>query len=188
MLNRKKVTKNLVKFRSENNCNRIAFNNAFLEVPGLSKNTYIQTNLYKNVDLGFLTVFGESNEKLYKTGWDSTRFEYNSKQFKKFYIYQIFKKKSSNKFTFDLKSFFVFLHKVFKRKKKLPYYLLKQIKGGFMTSSLGAVCFTPRSLYKNSNKLQIINLKIFQKNTKKFTRPLVKINLVSSLKNRKRKN
>jgi hypothetical protein len=41
-------------------------------------------------------------------------------------------------------------------------------------------------LYKDSRRQQIINLKLFQKNFKKFTRPSIKINLVSSLKHRKK--
>jgi hypothetical protein len=56
-----------------------------------------------------------------------------------------------------------------------------------MISAFGAICFVPRSLYKSVRKQQIINLKLFQKNTKKFARPLIKINLVSSLKHKKRK-
>jgi len=65
--------------------------------------------------------------------------------------------------------------------------MLKQIKGGFMVSAFGAICFVPRSLYKNVQKQQIINFKLFQKHTKKFTRPSTKINLVSSLKYKKHK-
>jgi hypothetical protein len=74
-----------------------------------------------------------------------------------------------------------------KKRKKVPYYILKQMKGGYMIGAFGTIYFVPRSLYKNVRQQQIINLKLFQKNTKKFTRPLIKINLVSSLKHGKPK-
>jgi hypothetical protein len=186
MLNKKKTIESTVSFHNVNNYKQFVFGDKFLQVPELAKNNYIQTNQSKNVDLGFPTVFKESVDKQIKGRWEFIRFEYNLKQFKRFYTYQNFKKKTSKGSNFDIRSFFVFLQKVSKRRKKLAYYLLKQIKGGFMISTLGVVCFVPRSLYKDSRRQQIINLKLFQKNFKKFTRPSIKINLVSSLKHRKK--
>jgi hypothetical protein len=186
MLNKKKRIESTVGFHNVNNRKRFVFDNKFLQVPELTKNNYIQTVQSKNVNLGFPTVFKESVEKQVKGRWESIRFEYDLKQFKRFYTYQDFRKKTLKGSNLDIRSFFVFLQKVSKRRRKLAYYLLRQIKGGFMISTLGVICFVPRSLYKNSRRQQIINLKLFQKNFKKFTRPSVKINLVSSLKHRKK--
>jgi hypothetical protein len=57
-----------------------------------------------------------------------------------------------------------------------------------MISILGTISFVPRSLYRIGSLGQIINLKLFQKQTRKFAKRVIKINIVSSLKLRKRKN
>lgn len=187
MLNKQKTKKNFIKFDNISDTTILVPENKLLQIPGLSKNHYIQTSSSKEVNLGFSMVFAENVLQPTKSGANLNRFGYDTKQFQKFHRYHFFKRKASNKFVSSIKSFFVFLHAVSKKRKKVPYYILKQIKGGFMISAFGAICFVPRSLYKSVRKQQIINLKLFQKNTKKFARPLIKINLVSSLKHKKRK-
>ena len=185
MLNKQKTKNNFIKFGTINDTYLSVPENKFLQIPGLSKNHYIQTSSNKEVNLGFSMVFAENDSQPTKSN-ALNRFGYDSKQFQKFHRYHFFKRKASNKFVSSIKSFFVFLYAISKKRKKVPYYILKQIKGGFMISAFGAICFVPRSLYKSVRKQQIINLKLFQKNTKKFARPLIKINLVSSLKHKKR--
>ena len=111
----------------------------------------------------------------------SSRFEYNSKQFREFFIFKSLAKKSVSNFNSrNLKKIFFFLNCILKERKSVPFYLLKRIRGGYMISVLGVICFVPRSLFKISSKQQLINLKLYKK-SKKFTRPNLKLNLVSSL-------
>jgi len=153
---------------------------SFLQYPKFSKDSFIQTGLTRQLNLGVNTVFNQNQIKSTIIN-NSNRFEYNSKQFREFFIFKNLLKKS----TFDLKSnnlkqFFFFLSCVLKERKKVPFYLLKRIRGGYMISVLGVICFVPRSLFKISLKQQLISLKLYKK-SKKFTRPNLKLNLVSSL-------
>jgi hypothetical protein len=151
---------------------------SFLQYPKFSKDNFIQTGLTRQLKLGVNTVF---NQKTNKQATNSNRFEYNSKQFREIFIFNnllkkpIFDLKSNN-----LKQSFFFLSCVLKGKKKVPFYLLKRIRGGYMISVLGVICFVPRSLFKISLKQQLISFKLYKK-SKKFTRPNIKLNLVSSL-------
>jgi hypothetical protein len=187
MLNRQKTKNNFFKPGGINNVVNLILKDKFLQIPELSKNQYIQTSSDKEVDFGFPLIFLENELQPTKTNADLNRFSYDSKQFQKFHKYHPFLRKAPNKRIFSTKSLFVFLDALSKKRKKVPYYILKQMKGGYMIGAFGAIYFVPRSLYKNVRQQQIINLKLFQKNTKKFTRPLIKINLVSSLKHGKPK-
>jgi hypothetical protein len=182
MLNNKKIK--TITFENKVSLPTAASYKSFLKIPHISKNTFVQTNTPRSIDFGFNNVF---NMGLSDSPKLNTRFVYDSKQFKNYHVYKNFKKKQLDVPYMELKTFIVFLQKVLKKKKKVPFYFLKQIKGGFMLSFLGIICFVPRSLFKNSIKQQLLNLKIYKKKSKKFTKPSFKVNLISSLKIRKEK-
>jgi hypothetical protein len=153
---------------------------SFLHYPKLPKASFVQSTSTRQLRLGLNTVFNitPSNSAI---GSNINRFEYNSKQFREFFIFNSLMKKPTSTFNRNnLKQFFFFLKCAFKERKKVSFYLLKRIKGGYMISVLGVICFVPRSLFKISSKQQIISFKLYKK-SKKFARPNLKLNLVSSL-------
>ena len=153
---------------------------SFLQYPKLSKDNFVQSTQVRQLKLGFNTVFSQKISKSAHVN-NVTRFEYNSKQFREFFIFNSLVKKSTIKFNSNnLKQFFFFLNCILKERKKVPFYLLKRIKGGYMISVLGVICFVPRSLFKISLKQQLISFKLYKK-SKKFARSNLKLNLVSSL-------
>ena len=81
----------------------------------------------------------------------------------------------------------VILNKIFKAKKTFKSFLLKTVRGGLMTTSLGLISFVPKSLksksLKNKNFQKIIQFKLFRKNKNFSFKQNSKINVVSSLKN-----
>lgn len=176
MLNKKKI--NFTKQDS------IPLNHSFVQYPKISKDNFVQIGSKQNLQLGVNTVFNQHKLRS-KTPDISNRFEYDSKQFREFFVYKsLAKKQVFNSNSRDLKRFFFFLNCILKGRKNIPFYLLKRIKGGYMVSVLGAICFVPRSLFKISLKQQLINLKLYKK-SKKFARPNLKLNLVSSLLQKK---
>tara|TARA_B100000787_G_C16197059_1_gene301707 strand:+ start:5005 stop:5538 length:534 start_codon:yes stop_codon:yes gene_type:complete len=172
MLNNRKnnfVKKDLVLLKS-----------SFLQYPKFSKDNFVQSTQTRQLKLGFNTVFNQKTPKSTLVS-NAIRFEYNSKQFREFFIFNNLVRTSISKFdSNNLKQFFFFLNCVLKERKKVPFYLLKRIKGGYMISVLGVICFVPRSLFKISLKQQLISFKLYKK-SKKFARSNLKLNLVSSL-------
>jgi hypothetical protein len=156
--------------------------NTFLQYPKFSKNNAIQVSSSQKLNLGINAVFNQNIAKSNNQNKiKNNKFEYNSKQFREFFIFNTLKKESN--FIFknnNFKQLFFFLYCVLKEKKTLPFYLLKRIRGGYMISVLGVICFVPRSLFKISLKQQLIGFKLYRK-PKKFTRSSLKLNLVSSL-------
>lgn len=151
---------------------------SFLQYPKFSKNNFVQTGSASNMSVGVHTIFNKTTSE---APVNSNRFEYNSKQFREFFIFKNFvKKQQFNSKKINLKQFFFFLNCVLKERKKVPFYLLKRVRGGYMVSVLGVVCFVPRSLFKISLKQQLVSFKLYKK-TKKFTRPSLNLNVVSSL-------
>jgi len=151
---------------------------SFLQYPKFSKNNFVQTGSNSQISLGVNTILNPSRFELTK---NSNRFEYSSKQFREFFIFKSFVKK--HKFdlkTSNLKRLFLFLSSALKKRKKIPFYLLKRVRGGYMVSVLGVICFVPRSLFKIAPNQQLVSLKLYKK-TNKFTRSSLKLNIVSSL-------
>lgn len=172
MLNNKK--KNFTKQ------NTVSLKSTFVQYPKMSRDNFIQTGLSPQLRLGVNTVFNPTSSKS-KTLGNFNRFEYNAKQFREFFIFKSLVKKSMFDFNSrNLKNFFFFLNCILRERKNIPFYLLKRIRGGYMISVLGVICFVPRSLFKISLKQQLISLKLYKK-SKKFTRSNLKLNLVSSL-------
>jgi hypothetical protein len=169
------------KFIISNADNSVSSNN-FLQQPKISKNYFVQVESVKNFNLGFDTVFNQVDPKISNSkNIQNNRFVYNSRQFRQFLIFNKLRKMSAvNSNNEHFKTFFFFVHCILKEKKKVPFYLLKRIKGGYMISVLGIICFVPRSLFKISTKQQLIGFKLYKK-SKKFTRSSLKLNLVSSL-------
>jgi hypothetical protein len=152
----------------------------FFQYPKLSSESFIQTGSSRRLALGVNSVFNQY-QTTKKLNQKNTRFKFNSKQFREFFIFNRQAKKSfNNAEKTNLKQFFFFLNCVLTQRKKVPFYLLKRIKGGYIISVLGVFCFVPRSLFKISLKQQLISFKLYKK-TKKFSRSSLKLNLVSSL-------
>lgn len=158
---------------------------SFLQHPNLSKDNFVQTGSNRKLDLGINTLFNQTSLKLTEKK-NSNRFEYESKQFREFFIFDHLVKKSKTDFASkNFKQSFFFLSCVLKERKKIPFFLLKRIKGGYMISVLGVICFVPRSLFKISLQQQLISFKLYKK-SRKFTRSNLKLNLVSSLIQKKK--
>lgn len=159
----------------------------FFQYPKISNNNFVQTGNNKQLDWGVNVVFNQRNfkERSLRTV-QTNRFKFNSKQFREFFIFNSatkdIKQLDKNK---NLRRFIFFLDCVFKERKKIPFYLLKRIRGGYMISVLGAICFVPRSLFKFSLNQQLISFKVYKK-ARKFARPTLKLNLVSTLRQKKR--
>lgn len=157
----------------------------FLQYPKLSKESFVQTGSTRQLNLGINTLFNQTSVKMTEAR-NSNRFEFESKQFREFFIFDhLIKKANLNSASKKFKQSIFFLNCVLKERKKIPFYLLKRIKGGYMISVLGIICFVPRSLFKISLQQQLISFKLYKK-SRKFTRPNLKLNLVSSLIQKKK--
>ena len=117
MLNNRKnnfVKKDLVLLKS-----------SFLQYPKFSKDNFVQSTQTRQLKLGFNTVFNQKTPKSTLVS-NAIRFEYNSKQFREFFIFNNLVRTSISKFdSNNLKQFFFFLNFVLKERKKVPFYLLK---------------------------------------------------------------
>jgi hypothetical protein len=176
------LNKNKKKFIKEE---RNAVKTTFLQHPKLSKDNFVQMTPTRKLNLGINTLFNQHTLKSIEEK-KSNRFEYDSKQFREFFIFDYLVKKPKTDFTSkNFKQLFFFLNCVLKERKKIPFFLLKRIKGGYMVSVLGVICFVPRSLFKISLQQQLISFKLYKK-SRKFTRSSIKLNLVSSLIQKKK--
>ena len=85
-----------------------------------------------------------------------------------------------------LKSSAIFVNYLFKKQKWYSFFLLKQVKGGFMTTSSGLTSFMPKSLgafaQKGGEKQYLLSFKIFKKSQRFSSKSNAKINLVTSSK------
>jgi len=101
MLNKKKIN-----FTKQDTTSQ---NPTFVQYPKFSKDNYIQTGSEHQLRLGVNTVFNQ-NKLTSKMSDISSRFEYNSKQFREFFIFKSLAKKSVSNFNSrNLKNFFFFL-------------------------------------------------------------------------------
>jgi ribosomal protein S1 len=173
MLNKKKINLSKKPILCQND-------STFFQYPKLSNEGFVQTGSSRQLVLGINSVFNQY-QKTTKLNKNNNRFKFNSKQFREFFIFNRQAKKFfNNSEKTNIKNFFFFLNCVFTQRRKVPFYLLKRIKGGYIISVLGVLCFVPRSLFKISLKQQLISFKLYKK-TRKFSRSSLKLNLVSSL-------
>jgi len=99
----------------------------------------------------------------------------------------VINKKCQNKKKIHLKKQLLLLHYLFQKKKKLPFFFIKEIKGGFSGTVLGSFCFVPKSLYRKDSLIQsLVNVKLFSKKKRAFAKANLNFSLVSSLIIKKR--
>ena len=92
---------------------------SFLQYPKLSKDNFVQSTQVRQLKLGFNTVFSQKISKSAHVN-NVTRFEYNSKQFREFFIFNSLVKKPTIKFNSNnLKQFLFFLNCILKERKKV---------------------------------------------------------------------
>ena len=155
----------------------------FFDLPVLPVNSYLQTNSSDRKLKDLKLVFNDSKSEILLNNF---RFSFNSKSYRASILLSKYTRKGiiNNK---NFKSFLLFFNKLYKNLKKYPLFFVKQIKGGFMTRSLGIQTFMPRShsLIKKKNITHqiLIRIKAFRRNKKYSSKKILKINMVSSAKN-----
>jgi len=111
---------------------------------------------------------------------------FSGKKYRDQYFFQLYKKDIIDLHDSYTKKV-VILNKIFKAKKTFKSFLLKTVRGGFMTTSVGLISFVPKSLKsklpKHKNYQKIIQFKLFRNNKNFSFKQNFKINIVSSLKN-----
>jgi len=122
--------------------------NLFFNLPTLPKTTYLQIYDSKNIDL-------VSNLKIVldnKKRKNITRYNFYSKVFKSFFLFDPFSRKIKKKFNHLLNIFFIL--KLSKNKISFPYIWIKKIRrGNYRTFSLGFFLFClEKKFYFNSTK------------------------------------
>jgi len=159
-----------VGFKTSNN------KQSFLKIPSLSKNLFLQSNSSDKKTTVLPFVFQKNN---------NVSFSFSEKTYRTNYFFSPHVKSNyySKK---SYKSDLIFLNKIFKQKKSSKFFLLKNVRGGLMITSLGLISFVPKSLVSkstNKKKLQtIVNFKLMKKRQNFSFKHDLKVNLVSSLK------
>ena len=152
---------------------------SFLDLPMFPKNVITNSFLSDKVSKKFPFVFQKSNDK-------NLTFMFSGKKYRDQYFFMLHKKDMIDLHDSYTKKV-VILNKIFKAKKTFKSFLLKTVRGGLMTTSLGLISFVPKSLksksLKNKNFQKIIQFKLFRKNKNFSFKQNSKINVVSSLKN-----
>lgn len=153
----------------------------FFNLPQIPKVSYFQTNSNENVLSELNIILKEKSKKHFKPFRFS--FSQHSARSHFFFAEHFIKQKTMKS---NLKKRIFFLRKFLKKKKRYCCFFMKRIKGGFVTSSLGLISFTPKSLAcKNDKKIKKQHLLGFKflKRKKRFSyKKFMKINLVSSSK------
>ena len=149
---------------------------SFLDLPMFPKNVITNSFLSDKVSKKFPFVFQKSNDK-------NLTFMFSGKKYRDQYFFMLHKKDMIDLHDSYTKKV-VILNKIFKAKKTFKSFLLKTVRGGLMTTSLGLISFVPKSLVaKSNNKTQrIVNFKLLKKKHNFSFKQDLKINLVSSLK------
>jgi ribosomal protein S1 len=75
------------------------------------------------------------------------------------------------------------LRYLFEKNETFPFFAVKTVKGGVLGTTLGSLCFIPKSLYKKDSLNQsLVNVKLFSKRKRPFSKANLNFSLVSSLK------
>jgi len=170
MLNKQKKIID-VDFKTSNN------KQSFFKIPSLSKNLFLQSNSTDKKTTVLPFVFQKTS--------NNVSFSFSEKTYRTNYFFSPYMKSNyySKK---SYKANLIFLHKIFKQKKSSKFFSLKNVRGGLMITSLGLISFVPKSLVSkstNKNKFQtIVNFKLLKKRHNFSFKQDLKINLVSSLK------
>jgi hypothetical protein len=158
---------------------------SFFNLPVLPVNSYLQTNSNVRTLEDLNLTFHDAKAEILL---NNCRFSFSSKIYRTTSLLTKYTRKKvlNNK---DLKKSLLFFNKLYVSSKKYPLFFIKQIKGGFMTRSLGIQTFMPRShrlTKKEANNKQILlRIKALQRKKKYSSKTFLKINMVSSAKNAK---
>lgn len=117
----------------------------------------------------------------------SFRFSF-SKGLKSFFLVNPFKIKR-NGFK-DFKKLLLTSKNLFEAQKRHRFFILKRVKGGFKSSSLGLINFMPKSLYnfipkgfsKIKNKHFLLKIKLLKRKKKFSSKSNIKVSIISSCK------
>lgn len=97
-------------------------------------------------------------------------------------------KKRQNRKQISLKKQTLLLRHLFEKNETFPFFTVKTVKGGVLGTTLGSLCFVPKSLYKKDSLNQsLVNVKLFSKRKRPFSKANLNFSLVSSLKAKKTK-
>ena len=130
---------------------------SFLDLPMFPKNVITNSFLSDKVSKKFPFVFQKSNDK-------NLTFMFSGKKYRDQYFFMLHKKDMIDLHDSYTKKV-VILNKIFKAKKTFKSFLLKTVRGGLMTTSLGLISFVPKSLKSKSgfSKCFMVSLEPFAK-------------------------
>lgn len=163
------------------------------------ENFSVSKNIVKLLDISKSSEYLQVKNKLLTS--DLGYLDFVLKETKKFHIrfslspstinnHLIFgtEKKYQNKKQIYLKKQTLLLRYLFEKNERFPFFSVKAVKGGVLGTSLGSLCFVPKSLYKKDSLNQaLVNVKLFSKRKRPFSKANLNFSLVSSLKPRKGK-
>jgi hypothetical protein len=157
-------------------------NSLFFNLPLLPSTSFIQSNTPQNAlnDLNVVSTITKAELSCKNFRFSSSLKDLRSYRLAKKHQKQIVRRKEK------LKSSAIFVNYLFKKQKWYSFFLLKQVKGGFMTTSSGLTSFMPKSLgafaQKGGEKQYLLSFKIFKKSQRFSSKSNAKINLVTSSK------
>jgi hypothetical protein len=148
----------------------------FLNLPTLPQDSYLQLNSKKNSleYFNFAYLLDSASNKNF-------RFLFSAKTLRTSLLLKIYARKLK-KSAIVLKKYLHVAFHLLKTSKKYPFFKLKKIKGGLMTTSFGINTFVPkshRSKVKDSNQV-LIGFKMRSRKKKFSFKRVVKLNMVSS--------
>jgi hypothetical protein len=145
--------------------------NSYLQIPDLSTNHLV---------IDDLKLVLKKTKQEYLTS--NSRFEFSSKMFKSFFLFQAFSRKIKKQNTLFAPKF-LFLNKVFRHGVIYPCFSMRRLKGHFITTSFGFNSFLSKK-YVILNKLPtknqfLLNFRVIIKNKKKSLKKNFKLNLTT---------
>lgn len=156
----------------------------FFNFPTLSLTSYSQALTSKDTLDEIKLVQNKISKKRLKK---SFRFSF-SKGLKSFFLVNHFRIKRDGFKNF--KNLLLTSNTLFKAQKLHRFLILKRVKGGFKSSSLGLINFMPKSLYifipkglsKVKNKHFLLKIKLLKRKKKFSSKSTIKVNIISSCK------
>lgn len=154
----------------------------FFDLPKLPSDSYLQSNS-KRTTLNYLNLVLNDFSTTRIRG-ENYRFNFVSQKFGNYLLLKTYLKKNLKK-TLKFKEYLFFINNLFWQKKRYPFLLIKKVKGGFTTTSLGINAFMPRShrVSSGDHKQFLLGFKAYYPKKKRFSsKRRIKLNLVVSSK------
>jgi hypothetical protein len=154
----------------------------FFNLPILPSNSFMQSNTPQNVlnDLNVVSAVTKS-----ELSSKNFRFSPSLKDFRSYRLVKKYKKQTIRRKD-KLKNSAIFINQLFRKQKRYSFFFIKQVKGGFMTTSSGLTSFMPKSLgmfaQKAGKKQYLLSFKILKNSQRFSSKCKFKFNLVSSSK------